>query len=188
MITVDYYQDTKHMINTLNRSGLLFSMVLISFIFISGCANVVAAREPIDSNNDGAYDIWQTKKNDRIVMTEVDKDFNGEIDRVFYWDKNGYLTKEKFISINYKDEVREGHYYYHKYESMSEDGIDITACKLDVRRTYSDARQISSAKESTSYVSNYDLLYTDVDLNRDGIMDQRTNYKHFRPTSQKELN
>ena len=86
----------------------------------------------VDLNGDGVPDEMRVFRDNRISRTELDRDYDGAVDAVFYFDRRGILKEAKFDD-NF-DGIYETTYEYkdgltHSQESdMNEDGhIDYRA-------------------------------------------------------------
>ena len=66
--------------------------LVCSIICLASCASGKFIKK-IDVNNDGFYEKYQVFYNDKLIKENYDKDQDGDIDSVIYYDKKGVVSK-----------------------------------------------------------------------------------------------
>ena len=142
-------------------------------VLLSGCAH--EAVESVDSNGDGKPDVWIHKRNNTIVMTEIDRNYNGKINKWYYWGNDGELIKDAILMNSKKDTA-----YYRNSTRVLLDGKPAWKNELDFDKTYQDKDIHKLMSKIYLYTRNNELLVSESDKNQDGTIDETVVIKNFR--------
>ncbi len=166
--------------------GFIMGSILILFLY-----NTPATTEEIDNNNDGLIDGWYVYVNDRLSKVKSDRNFDGEVDHIYYYDRHEKVTSMRAdndfngtlesIAIfkngnpisSSTDSNGDG---FKDYREIYKDGIIETTELFDLKT--------KMPVKITKYKLNKQIS-SKFDSNHDGILDIEYHYDRFEEIKEK---
>lgn len=150
-----------------------FVGVIVTAVYLHFPINV----DGIDYNNDGKLDeTWETH-NYQISKTKIDRNFDGTVDFIFYFNRKGHLdyssTDEDFNgTFETKTEYHNGSPA--RWESDTQDvGVInyIVTYKHGVIETETFIDLVTRKPKKVNYFGKFKIEKSEIDTNNDGVMD-----------------
>jgi hypothetical protein len=162
----------------------------------------------VDSNGDGKIDLSRYEQNDKVYLEKYDENFDGKIDRIVEFDKDGIMSKESLDKIT-PDEVEVDFFEknilanlngtnknivsssYNKDSSKKVYAIK-SGLKVDEKKKLDAALLTLGYNDEKmdkfySYMPTGEVLLEEYDTNNDGKIDMWLRYAYKNDRSLKEI-
>lgn len=168
-----------------NGLGKLFLGIIVGAISVGIYYNTPVNYDGIDFNNDGTLDVRWTFKNYRSTRTEVDRDLDGKVDFVDYFNSKGWV-KESLADDDFNGSF-ETKYFYNKgnlslqKSDLDGDGFEEYQGEFvnGVLSKYKFINPITNSVVKVQYYEVGKLIRSEYDSNKDGIIDTVTKYDEY---------
>ena len=181
-------------INTPKKSGI-WSGIFIGLIIGIGLTFWIISPPPytdgIDHNRDGVNDEVWSFNNNRISKTEVDRNFDGEVDFIVNYNYRGIISNSKIDNdfdgvFEGSNKFSKGSVYIEKYDSNNDGSVDLINHLqhgvLNRIEIYSDEFKTPI---KVQHFSQGKLVRSEFDSNQNGSFDIEYIYDEFEEIMQK---
>lgn len=132
-------------------------------------------QQPIDINNDGKIDFVVFKRQEHIYKTSLKRKNSDKISTEYFWDKEGKLTK----SVAFSSDDTPFTFYERNHKKVMVDGQICWKSELDMNKTYKNKFIRNSSPQVYLYALNNEIILSESDKNKDGIIDSTVVFKNF---------